>query len=342
MKFLITGGCGFLGSNLAAEVLKRGHQLLVFDNLSRSGSEKNLQWLQSLGSFKFIKGSTADFATLRLAFASFKPDAVFHLAGQVAMTTSIENPRLDFETNALGSFNVLESIRHECPKSAVIFSSTNKVYGDMLHLEFKEQATRYTCDRYPNGFDENLPLKFESPYGCSKGSADQYMLDYHRIFGLRTAVFRHSSIFGGRQFSTFDQGWVGWFTLKALETQKNPDAESFTIAGNGKQVRDVLFADDLINCYFKALEKIDTIQGEAFNIGGGMANSLSLLELFTFLESELKIKMNFRETAWRVSDQKIFVADNSKASRLFNWIPLLTKEQGLRKMIQWVRDSHGT
>lgn len=342
MKFLITGGCGFLGSNLASEVLKRGHQLLVFDNLSRTGSERNLEWLRTLGGqFTFIQASTADARATRDAFAGFKPEAVFHLAGQVAMTTSIDNPRLDFETNALGGFNVLEAIRHECPRAAVIFSSTNKVYGDFGQLTFEEKPTRYACAEAPAGFDEHLPLNFQSPYGCSKGAADQYMLDYHRIYGLKTAVFRHSSIFGGRQFSTFDQGWVGWFTLKALEAKSNAACEPFTIAGNGKQVRDVLFADDLINCYFQALDKIDAIKGEAFNIGGGMSNSFSLLELFAFLENELGVKLKYRETAWRVSDQKIFVANNAKATRLFGWKPELTKEQGLRRMISWVRESHG-
>ncbi len=342
LRFLITGGCGFLGSNLASEVLKRGHELLVFDNLCRTGAEQNLEWLRTLGGhFNFIKASTADAKATREAFANFKPEAVFHLAGQVAMTTSIENPRLDFETNAVGGFNVLEAIRHECPNAAVIFSSTNKVYGDFGHLKFEEKPTRYACPEAPEGFDEFLPLNFQSPYGCSKGAADQYMLDYNRIYGLKTVVFRHSSIFGGRQFSTFDQGWVGWFTLKALEAKSRPTSEPFTIAGNGKQVRDVLFADDLISCYFKALAKIDEIKGQAFNIGGGMTNSISLIELFNFLEAELDVKLKFRETPWRVSDQKIFVANNAKAMRLFGWKPELTKEQGLRKMIAWVRESHG-
>ena len=244
MKYLITGGCGFLGSNIAAEVLKRGEELAVFDNLSRFGAAQNLAWLSAQGEFLFQYGDIRDpFAVARLV-KEFRPDIIFHLAGQVAMTTSIANPRLDFEINALGTLNVLEAVRGHCPECGILYSSTNKVFGDLEYLEYEETPTRYVVPSHPNGFDESTLLDFHSPYGCSKGAADQYFLDYHRIFGLKTVVFRHSSMYGGRQFSTYDQGWVGWFCQKAVEIKQGKLKESFTISGNGKHVRDLLFSID--------------------------------------------------------------------------------------------------
>lgn len=266
----------------------------------------------------------------------FKPEVIFHLAGQVAMTTSISDPKLDFETNSLGTLNLLESVRRHVPNAALIYSSTNKVYGDLEKLEYVETPTRYLAKGHEAGFDESLPLDFRSPYGCSKGSADQYMLDYARVYGLKTVVFRHSSIFGGRQFSTYDQGWIGWFVSQALETKVQPDREPFTISGDGKQVRDVLFSDDLVRCYFKAAANVDRIRGNAFNIGGGAENSLSLLELFAFLGRELQVTLRFKKLPPRCSDQKVFVANIKKAQRLFGWSPIVGKEKGLRKMIHWV------
>ena len=206
------------------------------------------------------------------------------------MTTSIANPRLDFEVNAIGMFNLLDAVRKYSPDSVVLFSSTNKVYGDFEYLHFKEEATRYVCEEYQNGFPESITLDFHSPYGCSKGSADQYMLDFHRIFGLKTVVFRHSSMFGINQHATFDQGWIGWFCQQALDIRANPKREPFTISGTGKQVRDVLFNDDVVNLYFMAKDCKEAY-GQVFNIGGGIENSLSLLELFAMLEKMLDVKM---------------------------------------------------
>ena len=251
------------------------------------------------------------------------------------MTTSIANPRLDFETNVLGSFNVLESVRQFSPNTIVVYSSTNKVFGDLEYLNYEETETRYICKQYPNGFDENINLEFHSPYGCSKGAADQYMLDYARIFKLNTIVFRHSSMYGVRQFGTFDQGWISWFCQKALET-KVDSKTTFTISGDGKQVRDVLYADDMIELYILAPKYIEKAKGQVFNIGGGMKNSLSLLELFSLLEKELNIKMNHTKLPPRESDQKIFVADISKAKEIFNWSPKVDSVTGIKNMIKWV------
>lgn len=337
MKFLITGGCGFLGSNLSAEVLRRGEELFVFDNLFRSGSSLNLEWLQKQGNFKFYHSDIRNYNDVENAILDCKPDVIFHLAGQVAMTTSIANPRLDFETNVLGGHNILECVRKYVPNSIVTYSSTNKVYGDLEYLDYIETETRYIAKGYTNGFDESLPLDFRSPYGCSKGAVDQYMLDYSRMFGLKTIVFRHSSIFGGRQFSTYDQGWVGWFIKQAIDIRNKKLKDPFTISGDGKQVRDILFADDLINCYFLAIGHIEKTKGKAFNIGGGLENSLSLLELFDYLENELNIKMNYIKLPWRSSDQKVFIADINKAKSQFGWIPQITKNVALSRMLDWIK-----
>lgn len=303
MKFLITGGCGFIGSNLAAEVLARGNELYVFDNLFRHGSSQNLEWLKTKGEFTYFPYDIRNSNDVETVIKQVKPDVVFHLAGQVAMTTSIENPKLDFEVNALGTFNLLDSVRKYAPDAIVLYSSTNKVYGDFSNLTFKEEGLRYICKEYPNGIPNEYPLEFHSPYGCSKGAADQYLLDFSRIYGIKTVVFRHSSMYGGNQNATVDQGWVGWFIKKAVETKENTAVKPFTISGTGKQVRDVLYSDDVVSLYFKALENIEKISGKAFNIGGGVGNSMSLLELFSFLENELSIKLNYDELPFRESDQ---------------------------------------
>lgn len=335
MKYLINGGCGFLGSNIASEVLKQGDELVIYDNLSRVGGESNLEWLRSQGTFQFVKADTNDFEKMSEIIKNYQPDVIYHLAGQVAMTTSISNPRLDFETNVLGSFNVLEAVRQFCPQATVVYSSTNKVYGDFEYLNYDETDTRYVCKEYPNGFSENVGLDFHSPYGCSKGSADQYMLDYARIFGLKTIVFRHSSMYGSRQFGTYDQGWISWFCQKAVESKYDKNT-TFTISGNGKQVRDVLHADDMIKLYITAPKHIEKAKGQAFNIGGGMDNSLSLLELLNLLEKELDVKLNYTKLPPRESDQKIFVADLTKAKAVFEWEPKVDKISGIQNMITWV------
>jgi CDP-paratose 2-epimerase len=336
MKLLITGGCGFLGSNLAFDALDRGDELVVFDSLYRNGSRENLTWLQSQGNFKFEHGDIRNQNDITRVIQAFEPDAIFHLAGQVAMTTSIANPRMDFEVNVLGTVNLLEAVRQYCPNAAVIYSSTNKVYGDLEQYSYIETDTRYQCLERPDGFDENTQVEFHSPYGCSKGAADQYMLDYARIFGLKTVVFRHSSMYGGRQYPTYDQGWVGWFCQKAIETKKGQIKEPFTISGNGKQVRDVLYADDMKLLYIQALKSIDRARGNAFNIGGGIENSLSLLELFKQLEENLSIEMTYQMLPVRESDQRVFVADVRKANTLLRWEAKVSASAGIQKMLEWI------
>ncbi|OUR98786.1 CDP-paratose 2-epimerase [Halobacteriovorax marinus] len=337
MKYLITGGCGFLGSNLAEEVLKRGDELVILDNLYRSGTEKNLEWLRTLGDFKFYRNDIRNRDDVHFCIKTEKPDVIYHVAGQVAMTTSLERPRFDFDINVGGTFNVLEAVKDHCPETVIVYSSTNKVYGDLEDYEYNESETRYSIPEFPNGLPESIGLDFTTPYGCSKGAADQYMKDWAKCFGLKTVVFRHSSIFGGRQFSTFDQGWIGWFVSRAVETQRGNLTEPFTIQGNGKQVRDVLFSEDIVKCYYAAVEHIDKTKGQSFNIGGGMENSLSILELFKHLESEMDIKLDYTQLAPRESDQKMFVADVSKAKEYFGWEPQVKTAEGLKRMIEWVK-----
>jgi len=340
LKYLVTGGCGFLGCNIAAELLKRGEKVVIFDNLYRPGSELNLQWLRNQGEFAFYRGDIRNWEDVESIIKKEKPNIIFHLAGQVAMTTSLERPRFDFEINLLGSFNILEGVRREFPEAVIIYSSTNKVYGDLEWVHYREEENRYVPIDYPNGFSEIIPLDFNSPYGVSKGSADQYMLDYHRMFGIRTVVFRHSSMYGGRQFSTYDQGWIGWFCQKAWEQKNGIDKSPFTISGNGKQVRDVLYADDMVQLYIETARNIDKTKGEAFNIGGGMKNSLSLLELFKALSEELGTKLKFKKIPPRDSDQKVFVADITKIKQLIGWEPNVDKISGIRKMLSWIESVH--
>lgn len=337
MKLLITGGCGFLGSNLAADAMARGDELVVFDSLYRNGSRDNLAWLQSKGRFRFEYGDIRNQNDITRVTQEFKPDVIFHLAGQVAMTISIANPRMDFEVNAIGTHNLLEAVRQHVPNATVIYSSTNKVYGDLEQYAYRETDTRYECIEHPIGFDENTELDFHSPYGCSKGAADQYMLDYARIFGLKTVVFRHSSMYGGRQFATYDQGWVGWFCQKAVEAKKGTQKEPFTISGTGKQVRDVLHADDMKRLYSAAIANIETAKGQAFNVGGGIENSLSLLELFSLLQEFAGVDLNYTKLPVRESDQRVFVADIAKAEKELGWRPEVSSREGVKRMFDWTR-----
>lgn len=336
MKILITGGCGFLGSNLSQEALRRGDELTILDNLSRVGAVDNLAWLQGQGQFRFVHADIRNQNDVTQMVAAQKPDAIFHLAGQVAMTTSIADPRADFETNVVGTINLLESVRQHARHAAVLFSSTNKVYGDLEQYAYEELETRFRCIEYPQGFNEAVPLNFHSPYGCSKGAADQYMLDYARVFGLKTVVFRHSSMYGGRQFATHDQGWVGWFCQKAVEGTKTKNPPPFTISGSGKQVRDVLHAQDVVSLYLRAVERIDVARGLAFNIGGGMANSLSLLELLMLLEELTGKPLRYTRLPKREGDQRVFVADITKVHTVLDWSPEVLVKDGVQRMMDWV------
>lgn len=333
-KILITGGFGFLGSNLLTAGIEKGHEIFILDNLSRSGSYSNFRLLANETKFKFIIGDIRDLSAIDRVLKEFQPDVIFHLAGQVAMTQSIENPTHDFSVNTVGTLNLLESVRTNKINPLIIYSSTNKVYGDLGSYNYVEKKLRYECLDFPHGFDESIPLNFQSPYGCSKGAADQYLLDYSRIFNLRTVVFRHSSMYGGFQNPSVDQGWVGWFIKKALE-QKDGKTKKFTISGNGKQVRDLLHSDDVVDLYYSAVENAPNIVGKAFNIGGGIENSSSILELFEFLEFELGREIEYEKIAPRESDQLVFIADNTKIEELLNWSPKLSKSLGLKLMIEW-------
>lgn len=344
MKVLITGGCGFLGSNLAASYLQEGAEVIVVDALFRRGSAANLAWLEQQaapGRFHFIQADLAEAEAVMAVFRRYAPfDYICHVGGQVAMTTSLTDPARDLQTNVLGTFAVLEAARALSPEALIAYSSTNKVYGDLEGLRYEETPTRYRLPDHPEGLDEALGLDFSTPYGCSKGAADQYVRDWARVYGLKTVVFRHSSIFGGRQFASFDQGWVGWFCQKAIEQKRAHQAgvapDPFTIAGTGKQVRDVLHADDLIRLYRAAYDHRQQMNGEIFNIGGGAANSLSLLELFALLSELLAIPpLVYTPTPRRASDQDCFIANIAKAERLLGWSPAISCRDGVGRMLAW-------
>lgn len=346
MKLLITGGCGFLGSNLAAFYLEQGAEVVLADALFRSGSERNLRWLQQKAPADRLHFHHIDIAeeiALVEVFRRHAPfDFVCHVGGQVFMNISLGDPRRDMLTNVQGTFNVLEAVRRYSPDAFVAFSSTNKVYGDLEHLKYVETPTRFQVPACPRGFDESLPLDFSTPYGCSKGAADQYVRDWHRVYGIKTVVFRHSSIYGGRQFADFNQGWIGWFCQQAM-VQKSAQTSRrevvrFTIAGSGKQVRDVLHASDIVRLYHAAFEHRQRVAGSIFNIGGGIENSLSLLELFDLLEKflELREPLVFSKTPRRQSDQDFFVANVDKARSCLGWMPGVSAQDGIGRMLNWI------
>ncbi len=338
MKILITGGAGFLGSNISASLASEGHEITILDNLSRTGSRSNLEQISAtLPQIHFHKGDIRDAALVSDIISSLKPHVLLHFAGQVAMTTSIEDPRSDFDINVLGTLNILEAIRAHSNSTGLIFSSTNKVYGDLKQHHLTEGEMRYSCVEKPNGFDETTQLSFHSPYGCSKGAADQYVLDYSRVYGLNTAVFRHSSMYGGGQHATFDQGWIAWFCSLAIKAHRDDKVATFPIAGNGKQVRDVLHATDMCQLYTQAIENLDLLSGEAFNIGAGIENSLSLRELFQLLESLLDVEMTFEITAPRSSDQKFFVSDTGKITKALGWQAITSPKDGIGNTLQWIK-----
>lgn len=341
MKWLVTGGCGFIGSNLADALLTLGCEVAIFDNLSRLGSAENLKWLrQSHGAaWLFVEGDIRNCSAVESLVNGFQPDAIAHLAGQVAMTTSVANPRYDFEVNAMGTINVLESVRRLAPHAIVIYASSNKVYGELTGLQYREMKTRYEIVGHPVGLDESLPTDGHSPYGCSKLAADQYVRDYHRMYGTQTVVFRHSSVYGSRQFATFDQGWIGWFCQKALEIVNGAEGH-ISISGDGKQVRDILHARDAAAAYISAAANVGTIAGRAFNIGGGCTNSLSLRELFADIESLVHCRIPYSPGPWRKGDQKVFISDGTAAAHSFGWSPKVDAAEGLAEMLLWA--PHGS
>ncbi len=333
---LITGGAGFVGSNLANALLAAGHPVTIFDSLVRPGTEQNLQWLrqQYPETFTFVIADVRDADAV--AAASIEADIIYHLAGQVAVTTSVEDPRSDFEVNALGSFNVIEAARASGRRPIVVFTSTNKVYGGMEDVEIVRQGTRYSYRDLPGGVAESRALDFHSPYGCSKGAADQYVRDYARIYGLRTVVFRMSCIYGPRQFGNEDQGWLAHFMIAASA------AQPITIYGDGLQVRDALYVDDLVRAFRLAVDRIDTTAGNVYNIGGGPTNTISVWAEFGQVLAELLgAKPEVRFEDWRPGDQKCYVSDISKAAREFGWAPDVDLSRGLRHLWAWVTAQDG-
>lgn len=332
-NILIIGGAGFIGSNTAEYFLKDGKSVTILDDFSRKGSLLNLKWLKTLkGKLRVVKADIRYDQKVLLREIS-RTDAVIHLAAQVAVTTSVVNPRQDFEINALGTFNVLEAVRLSQKQPILIYSSTNKVYGGMESVAIKKLATRYAYKDLTRGVPETFPLDFHSPYGCSKGTADQYVRDYSRIYGLKTVVFRQSCIYGPRQFGIEDQGWVAWFII-AINSGK-----LITVYGDGKQVRDLLYVGDLVRAYDLAIRKINKVSGEVFNIGGGPDNTMSIWkEFLPILENLFKKKIHSKSASWRPGDQLIYVSDISKIKKQLGWKPQVGVKQGIAKLFAWVRE----
>lgn len=334
-NILVTGGAGFIGSNYVDRLLKRGEQVTIFDNLSRAGATRNLDWLEKThgkNSFKLVIGDIRNQQAIQTTAKD--ADVILHLAAQVAVTTSVTDPRTDFEINALGTFNVMEAARLSGREPIVLYASTNKVYGGMEDAEIVEQNGRYAYADYPLGVPESRSLDFHSPYGCSKGCGDQYVRDYSRIYGLRTVVFRQSCIYGLRQFGIEDQGWVAWFVIAAVK------GLPITIYGDGKQVRDVLFIDDLLDIYDLALANIDTAAGEAYNIGGGSQFTISIWgEFGPMLEKLLGRPIPTASGDWRPGDQRVYVSDIRKAEASLGWKPKISVEEGVKRLFDWVNSN---
>jgi CDP-paratose 2-epimerase len=333
---LITGGAGFIGANVAQSYLARGERVLIYDNLSRPGVERNLVWLrQTYGGLVRVEiGDVQDFPKLRQAVRGARK--VFHFAAQVAVTTSLESPFYDFEVNARGTLNLLEALRELREPAPLIYTSTNKVYGNLSDVAMRAGASRYEPEEERlrlHGFSEERGLDFHSPYGCSKGAAEQYVLDYARTFHLPALVFRMSCIYGPRQFGTEDQGWVAHFLIRALK------GSAITVYGDGKQVRDVLFISDLVDAFTLAQQKMGQLAGQAFNIGGGPANTISLLELIDLIEELQGIKLQVRFDQWRAADQPYYVSDIRKFSAATGWCPKVAARQGVGELCQWLKES---
>jgi CDP-paratose 2-epimerase len=332
-QYLVTGGAGFIGSNYVARLLERGEKVTIYDNLSRAGAKLNLEWLyERFGekAFKLEKADVRDAEAIRLAARD--ADVILHFAAQVAVTTSVTKPREDFEINAHGTFNVLEAARASGRTPIVLYTSTNKVYGGMDDVRVAENAERYYYADLPMGAAETQPLDFHSPYGCSKGSGDQYMRDYARIYGLPTVVFRQSCIYGTRQFGIEDQGWVAWFVIAAVT------GRTLSIYGDGKQVRDLLFVEDLMNGYDAAIQHIDKAKGQVYNIGGGADKTISVWKEFgPMLEKMLGKPISVTWGDWRPGDQKVYVSDIRKAEAELGWKPRISVEEGVRRLFDWVK-----
>lgn len=333
---LIIGGAGFIGVNTARHFATKKWQITVLDDLSRKGTKQNLSWLMRdyPKKIRFVKADiVSDTSILNKQIGLH--DVVIHLAAQVAVTTSIFNPRQDFLINVLGTFNVLEAIRLSKNKPTLLYSSTNKVYGSLSNLPVVAKKTKYIFknkEKNKYGIDEDTQIDFHSPYGCSKGAADHYVIDYSRIYNLKTVVFRQSCIYGEYQFGVEDQGWVAWFTIASLLKRK------LTLYGSGRQVRDLLYVGDLVSLYEKAIHHIDKVSGQAFNVGGGPKNTLSLIELIGSLKNDYGLKTKITRSLVRAGDQPIFVADIRKIHKIIGWSPQTTVSKGLSKLVAWTRD----
>jgi CDP-paratose 2-epimerase len=333
---LITGGAGFIGCNVAHRLLSEGHRVLVFDNLSRPGVERNLRWLRDTHGDRLQTqiADVRDPAALRRAVQQARQ--VFHFAAQVAVTTSLDDPVHDFRVNAEGTLNLLEVLRERDDPPPLVFTSTNKVYGGLDDVPLRVSAHRYEpehLDLRRRGIDERRPLDFHSPYGCSKGTADQYVLDYARSFGLPTAVFRMSCIYGPQQYGTEDQGWVAHFLIQAIE------GRPIMLYGDGKQVRDLLFVEDLVNALLLAQRNMRSIAGQAFNIGGGAGNTVSLLELLDLIAKVHGERPEVAFHDWRVGDQRYYVSDTAKFGAATGWAPTVDVERGVQRLYRWLVDS---
>lgn len=330
---LITGGAGFIGTNLADRLLSAGEDVLVYDNLSRPGVEQNLYWLLERHGEDRARVEIADIRDvylLRRAAADAK--LVFHLAAQVAVTTSVADPVRDFETNLHGTLNLLEILRSLENPPPLVFTSTNKVYGGLEDIGLRRNGKRYEPAEATilSGIREDRPMKFRSPYGCSKGAADQYVLDYCGIYGLQAVVFRMSCIYGPHQFGTEDQGWIAHFLIRALHDKP------VTVYGDGMQVRDILFIDDLIDAFLLAGSRMEQLSGEAYNIGGGPENSVSIIELLNLIREIHGKTPPLVESEWRPGDQKYYVTDFGKFSRVTGWSPRIGRREGIAALYRWL------
>jgi CDP-paratose 2-epimerase len=332
-RMLITGGAGFIGCNATRYFGMRNWNITVLDNLSRSGTEKNLHWLRDGTTFDFAQVDVRDRPAVDRVVADGRFDAVIHLAAQVAVTTSITDPSTDFAVNALGTFNVLDSVRLHCPEAVFIFTSTNKVYGKIVSAASELRGNRYAYINRPHGIDENEPLDFLSPYGCSKGAADQYVLDFARIYKIPATSFRQSCIYGTRQFGVEDQGWVAWFVIASVL------GRDITVFGDGKQVRDVLHVDDLVRAFEAAIRAPEKVAGEPFNIGGGPNQIISLIDLIEVLEERLHRKIPLRWDDWRPGDQQVYVSDIRKIQKALDWKPAIGVAAGITQLIDWVEQN---
>jgi CDP-paratose 2-epimerase len=331
---IITGGAGFVGVNVAHYFLNKGCRVVIFDNLSRKGCTENLRWLKKTPHSQYLRVLAGDVRspTSALLGEIEQSDVLFHLAAQVAVTTSVLDPRLDFEVNAQGTLNMLELVRNSNGQKPVfIYASTNKVYGDMHDIGLLETLNSYTYQNLPKGIAETHTLDLHSPYGCSKGCADQYVRDYARIFALKTVVFRQSCIYGIRQFGVEDQGWVAWFVIAAVL------GRPITLFGDGKQVRDILFIDDLVTAYELAWENIDHTSGQVYNIGGGPDNAVSLLDLIAYLREQVDPSLFVSYAPWRPGDQRVYISDITRAKVDFGWQPQVNWVTGVRNLVRWVK-----